>query len=355
MGVILLGLILGGAGYMLFGGNSSRPDNKVPESAAQVAEVVGEKDGNHSDRNVPKGRKVQETAGRNEKKPLEEVRQNDGKVRDPIGQARDSVGQVGQVGQKDKKVPDVGGKKDKKAAEKVDAGVDQEQKNQHLALKVSDSIVLPTRGLAPVAPAGKRQKEAKADAKAEVAAADSDSEPVEPAAILPSLPKDLAPKIRPQDVELTFYDALASRKVVLPHDSREQVVFPPGRVAGKPASPGGRVAAAPSPAKNMQDLSKAIQTAVQEKGSSAVNPAAGDTGPYMVQLAVFSSYERAAQMVSQLQRKGRVAHMVHSEGASGPVYRVRTGPYPSFSDAKTAMDALPTDGQSPMIIKPPPR
>jgi len=337
--VILLGLTAGGGGYVLFGDNTSQPVAAAPVPVeTQALAVVAEKDKKVSESGNRKNKKAQETAKKKDKKDKKEEERID-----------------------------------KKEHGTVDLTTDLEEKNQNLSLKVSDAIVLPTRGDVSSQPVGKKIPETgkKAPEIVENPTPVDAPEVAERAQDLPPLPRDLTPKVKPPDVELTFYDALTSRKVVLPHDvPREHATGSPAQAHGqaastanrtvtsvKPQSPEAQTTPPTSPvvpvtgsAKNYKDLSKLIENSFQGKTTNTSQ--ANGSGSYMVQLAVFSNLERANQMVSQLQRKGRVAHMVHSEGASGPVYRVRTGPFPSFADAKSAIEALPTDGQAPVIIKP---
>ncbi|MBF0603728.1 MAG: SPOR domain-containing protein [Nitrospirae bacterium] len=338
--VVLLGLVAGGGGYLLFGDHSSKP---VVQTIAPITALPEKTDSldivTEKVRNVlVKESKKEVKANVLEKEPKKEVK----------------------TGESDQER----GKK-RTIEEKVDLTAVLEAGNRHLALKTSEAMAIPARtasALQPVAtkPVGVIEKtEPTDDAVTDEVAKEKKIQD------LPPLPQDLTPKVRPPEVELTFYDTLANRKVILPLDTREQVVYsathanPPVKpqLPGMQTRPG--VSASPTASTNPttqkknQDISALIENSLSAK-SSKNNPGS-DAGPYMVQLAVFSNYDRAAQMVSQLQRKGRVAHMVHSDGASGPVYRVRTGPYPSMADAKVAMEALPTDGQSPVIIKPPPR
>lgn len=325
--VVLLGLVAGGGGYLLFGDHSSKPvvqtmapKTALPEKTGSL-DVVTEKV-----KNVP------------EKEPKKEIK---------ISESNQEKG------------------KKRTIEEKVDLTAVLEAGNRHLALKTSEAMAIPARTASvaqPVAtkPVGIIEKtESTDDAVIDEAVKEKKIRD------LPPLPQDLTPKVKPPEVELTFYDALANRKVILPLDNREQVVYSANHANPpvKPQLPGMQTrtgvsaspvaATSPTTQKKIQDISALIEGSLSAKSSK--NSPGSDVGPYMVQLAVFSNYDRAAQMVSQLQRKGRVAHMVHSDGASGPVYRVRTGPYPSMADAKVAMEALPTDGQSPVIIKPPPR
>ncbi|MBF0296888.1 MAG: SPOR domain-containing protein, partial [Magnetococcales bacterium] len=120
---------------------------------------------------------------------------------------------------------------------------------------------------------------------------------------MPSAPKDLAPKAKTPDLDMTFYRELPKRKVIVPLEE-----FADNRVPGKTQ------AAAPA----------AQQP--QEK------PNVG-TGKYMAQLGVFGNAQNASAMVSDLQKKGVPARMVKS----GNAYRVRVGPFPSHADAARAL------------------
>ncbi|MBF0132474.1 MAG: SPOR domain-containing protein [Magnetococcales bacterium] len=331
--VVLLGLVAGGGGYLLFGDHSSKPVVQTIAPKAALPEKTGSSDA--------VAEKIQHIL---EKEPKKEI-----KVK-----ASDSNPEKG---------------KKQTIEERVDLTAVLEAGNRHLALKTSEAMATPARtasALQPVAPkpvgvpVGITEKTESTD-EAVIDEAVKEKKLRD----LPPLPQDLTPKVKPPEVELTFYDALANRKVILPLDNREQVVYSASHANPpvKPQLPGMQTrtgvsaspvaATSPTTQKKIQDISALIEGSLSAKSSK--NSPGSDAGPYMVQLAVFSNYDRAAQMVSQLQRKGRVAHMVHSDGASGPVYRVRTGPYPSMADAKVAMEALPTDGQSPVIIKPPPR
>ncbi|MBF0145541.1 MAG: SPOR domain-containing protein [Magnetococcales bacterium] len=344
--VILLGLVAGGGGYLLFGGKSPQNSVVTPDPVTT--------------------------------RPTELAEQKENTVRQPEKKSSNK-GQIAAA------------KQDKKGSDESRAVIEPEEKNRHLALKVSDVIVLPTRAISVSrdhvatektkdhsqkvkdqpsgTPASPSEVKENPGSNAPAAAAGSEEEAPK-TADSPSPPQDLTPKQKPPDVELTFYDALASRKVVLPQEVHEQAATTAVRSGTpvKPQLPGAqtRIIAAASPTtvalptvgKNFQDLSRLINESVQKKGTTAqptnqpATQSSEDSGAYMVQLAVFSNAERANQMVTQLQRKGRTVHMVQSEGSAGPVYRVRSGPYPTLADAKVAMDALPTDGQAPVIIKP---
>ncbi|MBF0141138.1 MAG: SPOR domain-containing protein [Magnetococcales bacterium] len=335
--VIVLGLVAGGGGYLLFGSGN----HDVQQLVAPAPTVA-------------------------EKKPLEVMEGTGKRPVPPPSAPKDKKAQdVAAAKEKDKKSPEPTNLKEKKHQDAAELALAQEEKSRQLTLKVSDAIVLPSKGIAPPGkkpptkgqepqapspPAAKGSNgpgpSTAASAKPTNAQADEE---------VPPLPTGLTPKTRPHDVELTFYDALANRKVVLPVDP------PPtpashGAQAGKQSGQGG--AAARSGQAGARPAAGNATAQAEKKAKEAVKPAdtkaRADTGSYMVQFGVFSTQERASQVVAQLQSKGRAAHVVQSEGATGPMYRVRTGPYPTLADAKNAMGSVATDGQSPVIIKPPP-
>ncbi|MBF0423274.1 MAG: SPOR domain-containing protein [Magnetococcales bacterium] len=274
------------------------------------------------------------------------------------------------VAPKDKKTSDTATLKDKKK-ETAEPALTQEEKRQPLTLKVSDAIVLPTKD---ISQAGKKNVKGADNGsalggnrgagvkKALVGAVappggpansgPASAAPVEGVAAedIPPLPKGLAPKTKPPDVELTFYDALANRKVILPPDTPPPTANGPGHgaAAKHPATTQAGAAAHTTAPPRPQGDKKNKETA---KPPAKAN-VAGGSGAYMLQLGVFSSHERAMQLLLQLQNKGQAAQLVQSEGPTGLMYRVRSGPYPSLTDAKAAMVAMPKDGTSPVIIKP---
>ncbi|MBF0416420.1 MAG: SPOR domain-containing protein [Magnetococcales bacterium] len=343
--VIVLGLVAGGGGYLLFGGGKHdvrqvvAPAQTVAEKKPlEVVEGTGKRPVPPPP--APKDKKIQDVAAA--KEPAKE---------------------------KDKKAPEPTNVKEKKHQDAAELALAQEEKSRQLTLKVSDAIVLPSKG---IAPPGKKpptkgqepQAPSPPAAKGSNGPGPSTAAPAKPANAqadeeVPPLPKGLTPKTRPHDVELTFYDALANRKVVLPVDPPP----PPashgaqaGKQSGQAAARSGQAGARPAAGNATAQADKKAKEAVKPADSKAraESKARADTGSYMVQFGVFSTQERASQVVAQLQSKGRAAHVVQSEGATGPMYRVRTGPYPTLADAKNAMGSVATDGQSPVIIKPPP-
>ncbi|MBF0340592.1 MAG: SPOR domain-containing protein [Magnetococcales bacterium] len=140
---------------------------------------------------------------------------------------------------------------------------------------------------------------------------------VEEDSSMPSAPKDLAPKAKPPDLDMTFYRELPKRKVVVPMEE------PVENVAGKP-----------TPAANP--------------------PATGDksatrTGPFVVQLAVFNDAPRADAMVADLKKRGIPARVVKSR--EGNLYRVRLGPFPSHAEATRSLTQWKLGGQSALIFQ----
>ncbi|MBF0109121.1 MAG: SPOR domain-containing protein [Magnetococcales bacterium] len=370
--VILLGLAAGGGGYVLFGGKDSQ--SPITALAIPVAQA-------------PVG-----VSGAEAPPPQQS----------PAARQRpSSESENGKGADKNRDTTVVA---ERKATTEEQEVRETERKGKTLALKVSDFIVLPTRAITtdsytappkssapapgssasatatrdgatsktasdrsaakqPTADTGESDKAGPDNRSSEeVSSGPSESQPV---ADLPPLPHGLTPKVRPPDVQLTFYDALASRRVVLPQEVHDPLAaVAKSGVPVKPPFPGTatRTVVGSAPAvgataqtgKGINEVPRQVDDSQAKKGTGQPGngTSTGDSGSYMVQLAVFSTPERANQMVSQLQRKGRVVHMVQSEGAAGPIYRVRSGPYPSLADAKQAMDGLPTEGQAPVIIKP---
>lgn len=335
--VIVLGLVAGGGGYLLFGSGQK----EVRQSVAPVS-TVAEK------------RPLEVVEGSGKRPVAPPIASKDKKGQD-VAAAKEKEKDKDKDKDKDKKVLEPANPKEKKHQDAAELALALEEKSRQLTLKVSDAIVLPSKGIAPpgkkpLPPVKGQESQAPMPAKGANLPAPSPAKSANAQAEeeVPPLPKGLTPKTRPHDVELTFYDALANRKVVLP-------VEPPPTPASHATQAGkqpvhGGAAARPGQGGAAAPAEKKAKEGVKTTEAKA----RADSGSYMVQFGVFSTQERASQVVSQLQSKGRVAHVVQSEGAGGPMYRVRTGPYPTLADAKNAMGSVAADGQSPVIIKPPP-
>ncbi|MBF0128293.1 MAG: SPOR domain-containing protein [Magnetococcales bacterium] len=146
---------------------------------------------------------------------------------------------------------------------------------------------------------------------------------------LPSPPKELAPKPRLPDVDMTFYRELPKRKVVVPQEENAEN-----------AAKGGSKNAA-STASLAQDRHPP-PAPPPEKGATT-------KGSYMAQLAVFTNAQNATTMVSELQKRGVPARMVKSK--DGNAYRVRVGPFPSRADAARSLMQWRIGGFNTMIYQ----
>ncbi|MBF0271920.1 MAG: SPOR domain-containing protein [Magnetococcales bacterium] len=149
------------------------------------------------------------------------------------------------------------------------------------------------------------------------------SEPEDPP--MPSAPKELAPKARPPDVPITFYEELPKRKVIVPLEE-------PVENASSAKSTTNVAADAPPPR----------SPATPEKNGAR-------TGPYVVQLAVFNDAQRAATMAGDLQKKGVPARVVKSK--DGTLYRIRLGPFPTHAEATRSVTQWKLGGQSTLIFQ----
>ncbi|MBF0192382.1 MAG: SPOR domain-containing protein [Magnetococcales bacterium] len=146
------------------------------------------------------------------------------------------------------------------------------------------------------------------------------AEPEEPP--MPSAPKELAPKARPADVPITFYEELPKRKVIVPLEEPVE-----NTTTGKPTPAADAAARSP---------------ATPEKSGAK-------TGAYVVQLAVFNDAQRATNMVGELQKKGVPARVVRSK--DGALYRIRMGPFPTHAEATRSVTQWKLGGQSTLIFQ----
>ncbi|MBF0440103.1 MAG: SPOR domain-containing protein [Magnetococcales bacterium] len=135
----------------------------------------------------------------------------------------------------------------------------------------------------------------------------------------PSAPKDLAPKQRTPDMDITFYRELPRRKVIVEESTDA------------------------TPAKT-----PALATVTTpEKTTSPV--VSHGSGPYLVQIAVFKDAQRAAAMASDLQKRAVPARVVKSK--DGKFFRIRLGPFPSHDEATKMLRQWKLDGASNMIFQ----
>ncbi|MBF0614294.1 MAG: hypothetical protein G8237_11055 [Magnetococcales bacterium] len=138
---------------------------------------------------------------------------------------------------------------------------------------------------------------------------------------MPSAPKELAPKAKPPDLDITFYRELAKKKVVVPLEEP---------LDGTPVKPATLADGA------------ARQAATPEKS-------AAKTGNYVVQLGVFNDAQRAATMVGELHKRGVPARVVKNK--EGTLFRVRVGPFPTHAEATRSVTQWKLGGQSTLIFQ----
>jgi hypothetical protein len=78
---------------------------------------------------------------------------------------------------------------------------------------------------------------------------------------------------------------------------------------------------------------------------------------YYVQAAIFGDADAAAAMLTDLIDSGHDGTLVAAESATGVLYEIHLGPYPSFEDAQSAEGVVRrSHGLSPQVIvqQPPP-
>ncbi|MBF0381505.1 MAG: SPOR domain-containing protein [Magnetococcales bacterium] len=143
--------------------------------------------------------------------------------------------------------------------------------------------------------------------------------------VVAPLPKDLRPKHRDPDIEITFYREFSKRKVVVPKEEFDE-----------PA----------------EDVSGLIEVAkVNRPRPKPQAQKVGLLGVYQVQLVIFSSLERAQAVVLELRKKRAPAYLVKVKGDKDFFYRVRLGPFSSQNQAKWAMERWKIKGSSPLILR----
>lgn len=140
--------------------------------------------------------------------------------------------------------------------------------------------------------------------------------------VMPSAPKELAPKAKPPDLDMTFYRELAKRKVVVPV---EESLDGATAKQATPADP------------------------AQQRPGANPEKSGNRSGNYVVQLAVFSDAQRAATMVADLHKRGVPARVVKSK--DGNQFRVRLGPFPSHTEAVRSVAQWKLGGQSTLIFQ----
>ncbi|MBF0462314.1 MAG: SPOR domain-containing protein [Magnetococcales bacterium] len=230
-------------------------------------------------------------------------------------------------------------------------------------------------------PVAGKKGEAKADAAAK-AKTDAPAVPAPEAKKLPPLPQPkaeeedgaahplpdtLPPKLREQEMKLTFYKGLAMKKMILPEEPTGKKVVPPFLAGvtpiptearkgdGTTAQEKGAVKpVSPRPdAQKPTAESKKPPTEAQKALPDAAKPA-GDTKKksYQVQIAILSDNKNATAMVDKLRSEGanhpHVSVIKYESGRS--MFRVRLGPFASQADAAKAGQRWQAPGQPALVL-----
>jgi cell division septation protein DedD len=91
------------------------------------------------------------------------------------------------------------------------------------------------------------------------------------------------------------------------------------------------------------------------KRRDAASTQTGEQNPqssgYILQVAVFGTSEKAAELVAELRRKYKSAHTLNPTG-DDTMYRVRIGPYTTREEADQVGDELAAQGMKGVMISP---
>ncbi|MBF0627742.1 MAG: SPOR domain-containing protein [Magnetococcales bacterium] len=169
--------------------------------------------------------------------------------------------------------------------------------------------------------AGRKSAPESAPARAVTAEAEAKpaKEPEDPP--MPSAPRELAPKAKPPDLDMTFYRELPKRKVIVPLEE-------PVEGSGK---------------------SGATQADAAQRPAATAEKSGARTGNFVVQLAVFNDSQRAAAMAGDLQKRGVPARVVRSK--DGNLYRIRLGPFPTHAEATRSVTQWKLGGGTTLIFQ----
>ncbi|MBF0448960.1 MAG: SPOR domain-containing protein [Magnetococcales bacterium] len=144
---------------------------------------------------------------------------------------------------------------------------------------------------------------------------------------VPSAPSGLAPRTKDPDIEITFYEEFPRRKIVVPKKLDEE-----------------------------DDAFLSAQNLIEKSNTNSRRPLPPPPGSdllgiYQVQLVIFSSQQRADDVVKVLRQQRAPAYSVMVSGAKDVFYRVRLGPFSSQAEAKWAMGRWKIKGSSPLILR----
>ncbi|MEO5362150.1 MAG: SPOR domain-containing protein [Magnetococcus sp. DMHC-8] len=190
------------------------------------------------------------------------------------------------------------------------------------------------------------------------------------------LPDALPPKLREQEMDLTFYKGLAMKKMILPEEPPGKRVIPPFLAGTSPTStiakrPDGTPAmdktasktTSPKPANEPQKTAAEAKKSSSESQKAAIDPKKSTNEPqkptgeaarkksYQVQIAILSEMKNATALADSLRSQGapnpRVSSIKHASGRT--FFRVRLGPFTSQADAAKAGQRWQSTNQPAMI------
>ena len=181
------------------------------------------------------------------------------------------------------------------------------------------------------------------------------------------LPDTLQPKLREQEMKLTFYKGLAMKKMILPEEPTGKKVIPPFLAGVTPVAPGkvdgttqDKKPAPPRPdaPKPATEAHKAAPDAQKPSADSKKVPSDAQKSPgeakkksYQVQIAILSDNKKATAMVEKLRTEGATRpHVSAIKYESGrALFRVRLGPFATQSEAAKAGQRWQAPGQPALV------
>ncbi len=177
----------------------------------------------------------------------------------------------------------------------------------------------------------------------------------------PPPPDALLPKLREQEMDLTFYKGLAMKKMVLPEEPTGKKIIPPFLAGVAPTASGtkkGEATHGPdkaTPSTPQKPVANGLPSTTESKKSTTESqkPADGTAKKksYQVQIAILSDLKNATSMAESLRNRGaanpRVSTLKYASGRT--VFRVRIGPFATPSAAAKEGQRWQNPGQPAMV------